>query len=312
MPRVLLLVTVVVALFSAGACNDRDRPGTIEAMPTADIQAAASPESEATSKSVFHVPPDADELVIPTISENELESSSRIFTDDAPSITVEGSSIIYSGSMSVAGHDRLLGLARRRDISELVISSPGGSAYWGIKIGEIVYEYDWNVRVRVMCFSACANYVFPAGRTKIIEEGGIVGWHGSARQHQLIAEQRGISSRQQIVDGFFVDTQQAFEDSTQEEFQEWVVSHVAKIEMLVKLEQDYYERIGVDSDISDYGHFPQRLGSIKIVGWGGWTFTLEDMAKFGLDGIIYEGSDAYPSDRARALLSLTLLEVDDR
>ena len=45
---------------------------------------------------------------------------------------------------------------------------------------------------------------------------------------------------------------------------------------------------------------------------GGWTFTLEDMAKFGLDSITYEGSDTYPSDRALALYSLVLIEVDGR
>ena len=56
--------------------------------------------------------------------------------------------------------------------------------------------------------------------------------------------------------------------------------------------------------------FPQRWEAIQ--GSGGWTFTLEDMAKFGLDSITYEGSEAYPSDKARALYSLILIEVDDR
>ena len=31
-----------------------------------------------------------------------------------------------------------------------------------------------------------------------------------------------------------------------------------------------------------------------------------------LDGITYEGSDAYPSDSARSLYGLVLIEVDDR
>ena len=81
--------------------------------------------------------------------------------------------------------------------------------------------------------------------------------------------------------------------------------------MLIELERAFYERIEVDGDISVYGHFPQRWDIIKGSG-GGWTFTLEDMAKFGLDDIIYEGSDDYPSDWARVLFSHTLIEVDDR
>ena len=47
-------------------------------------------------------------------------------------------------------------------------------------------------------------------------------------------------------------------------------------------------------------------------GAGGWRFTLGDMAKFGLDGVVYEGSEAYPSEGGRALLDLVLTTVDDR
>ena len=36
------------------------------------------------------------------------------------------------------------------------------------------------------------------------------------------------------------------------------------------------------------------------------------MARFGFEGITYQGSDPYPTDAARALLSLALIEVDDR
>ena len=89
-----------------------------------------------------------------------------------------------------------------------------------------------------------------------------------------------------------------------------IARFVAEQEMVIELERAFYERIGVDSDISVYGHFPQRWDAIQ--GSGGWTFTLEDMAKFGLDSITYEGSEAYPSDKARASYSLVLIEVDDR
>ena len=36
------------------------------------------------------------------------------------------------------------------------------------------------------------------------------------------------------------------------------------------------------------------------------------MAKFGLDGVVCEGSEAYPSEGGRALLDLVLTTVDDR
>ncbi len=51
---------------------------------------------------------------------------------------------------------------------------------------------------------------------------------------------------------------------------------------LIELEHAFYERIGVDADVSVYVHFPQYFKSNQ---WSvGWTFTLDDTAKFGLDG----------------------------
>ena len=62
--------------------------------------------------------------------------------------------------------------------------------------------------------------------------------------------------------------------------------------------------------MSVYGFFPQHFATAAEA--GRWTFALEDMAKFGLEDITYEGSDPYPTDAARALLGLSLVEVDDR
>lgn len=295
MKRTLLVVTALAMLPIAAACNDCDCP---------DAPAT-------TPKASGVVTPDADDLVIPLLSESELEAALRSFPPGvAPSVTVEGSSIIYSGDMHPAGYDTLMRLAQRGGVSELVIASLGGEVYWGMKIGWIVNEYGWDVRVRSLCFSSCANYVFPAGRNKVIEDGGIVGWHGSARQSHFFAEQQGSSSRQQLVDSLVLALQGAGEDFTQEEFIEAIVSNIALSETRIELERAYYEKIGVDADISVYGFLPRHFAA--TAGAGGWTFNLEDMAKFGLDGITYEGSDAYPSDQARALLSLTLIEVADR
>ena len=115
-------------------------------------------------------------------------------------------------------------------------------------------------------------YVFPAGRNKVIEDGGIVGWHGSARQYHFMAEQKGISIRQEIVNTMSVALQQGFDNPTQEGFNETVARFVAETELRIELERAHYERIGVDADISIYGHFPQSLDAIQ--GSGGWTFTL--------------------------------------
>ncbi len=314
MQRAILLVLPLVVVLATAGCGGGDSPDSSTTMPTPGTQETPSPGPEATSRTGGLVIPDPDELVIPTISESHLEASRRSIHSE-PSIRVEGSSVIYIGETNTAGYDKLTRLAEQGSITELAITSPGGTVFWGIKIGELVYENSWDVHVRGLCFSSCANYVFPAGRNKVIEDGGIVGWHGSARQDYFFAERNGISVRKLIVDttaGSLLRSAAPDEVQFLDQvgFNRMVARFVAEQEMVIELERAFYERIGVDADISVYGHFPKRWAAIQ--GSGGWAFTLEDMAKFGLDNITYEGSEAYPSDKARALYSLVLIEVDDR
>ena len=311
LPRGPFLVALTVVLTATAACSDSERPpGTGEATPNTEIQATPSPDSGATSSTGVLVMPDADDLLIPTVSERELDVYMRHFSSEVPLIRVKGSSIIYRGETNRDGHDALIAHAKQGNASELVITSPGGSVYWGIKIGEIVYENGWDVRVRGLCIATCANYIFPVGRNKVIEDGGVVGWHGSTRRYHFVAERQGISLRQAILNSFSFAFQQLPGMTTQEESNETIARTVAEHETLIELERAFYERTGVDADIPVYGHLPQRYHAIQ--GSGGWTFTLEGMAKFGLDDITYEGSDAYPSDEARAQFNLVLIEVDDR
>ena len=216
------------------------------------------------------------------------------------------------------GYAALLKLAQQGGASELVISSLGGEVYWGIKIGEIVHEQGWDVRVRGLCFSSCANYVFPAGRDKVIEEGAIVGWHGSAGKPSSSRSGRASASASSSPTRLRRRSAESGGEFTQEAFTEAIVRNIALSETRIELDRLYYERIGVDSDISVYGFLPAHFAVTVsahfagIVATRGWTFSLGDMAKFGLDGLTYEGGGAYPSDQARALFGLALLEVDDR
>ena len=60
-------------------------------------------------------------------------------------------------------------------------------------IGEWVFDHQLDVIVDELCFSSCANYIFTAGKNKIIGKDAIVGWHGSEQQDLFIAAGHGVS-----------------------------------------------------------------------------------------------------------------------
>jgi len=97
------------------------------------------------------------------------------------SVTRYDDTLVYDGMLSSAGLERLkasdAGTART-----LLIRSGGGSVTVGMDFGDWVFARHLDLVVNEGCFSSCANYVFPAARTKNFLPGSVVGWHGNNLQ----------------------------------------------------------------------------------------------------------------------------------
>ena len=58
-------------------------------------------------------------------------------------------------------------------------------------IGFWIYDNGVDVMVDEVCISACANYIFTAGKNKIIEDFAIVGWRDSPQRQVYEAREFG-------------------------------------------------------------------------------------------------------------------------
>src|SRR5690606_2634725 len=79
-------------------------------------------------------------------------------------------------------------LSEKHEIREVVVSSEGGSALAGMAIGLLIQREGLNVRVEGYCVSTCANYLFPAGREKILSREALIVFHGGFQQQGLLEE----------------------------------------------------------------------------------------------------------------------------
>jgi hypothetical protein len=61
----------------------------------------------------------------------------------------------------------------------------------GRRIGQWVHDMGLVVEVDKVCFSSCANYIFPAGRGRVIRADSFVGWHGNERAFEVSARRSG-------------------------------------------------------------------------------------------------------------------------
>ena len=238
-----------------------------------------------------------------------------IWYDPIPAtITVEDSTIIFVGDIELETYRDFLDAVRGKEnqITTIRVNSPGGITDQGILIGQWIFDHEIDVIVEEQCFSSCANYVFTAGKNKIIEKDAIVGWHGSEQQEPFIAAGLGLTMRELHVRNY--DRRKEFGGPlTPNESKEEYVENMLKYDEYERVddESEFLEKIGVNLYLMVYGFLPDQFDyyMTEQTEFGGWTFSIEDMAKFGVHNVTYEGEGRYPSEKAIENFSVAVFDV---
>lgn len=77
-------------------------------------------------------------------------------------------------------------------------------------------------------------------------------------------------------------------------------------------EQRFLDRIGVSVEALVYGLMPARYDRWIASETAGWTFRIEDMARFGIHNVAYAGDGDYPSPFTDSRLPLIVFKVPPR
>lgn len=172
----------------------------------------------------------------------------------------------------------------REDLTEFSVASQGGEILASIRLAKWIKSKNLDVRVRAMCFSACANYLFVAGKAKIIEDGAFVGWHGDAEQKDF----------REIVKLYtkLLKKRESGGQLTRAE-----IIHLKKHKIhfggLMKAQRaqaEFYRSVGVNPLVGRFGQEPVNYPS------DGWTFTVRAMKLLGIQNVTAHrnyGDDSY-------------------
>lgn len=199
--------------------------------------------------------------------------------------------LVYDGKLSEEGVAKIISLHRSTPVKPvtLVIRSTGGSSYAGLVLGRYVFDFQLTVRVVDYCGSSCANYVFPAGRRKLIDRGSVIWWHGSMASRSW--EIPGTTERHtcRSKDACGAELAAVVKDKfrcksaatcTQEKAEVMRFFEV-DFEPLKRNEREFFELIGVDASLATYGNDTVACNCV-------WTFDLSDLRKFGVYNVTVE------------------------
>ncbi len=171
----------------------------------------------------------------------------------------------YQGPISLEENRRFFAAVANRPLRRLVIRSSGGEVEAAIALGTWVFEQQLDLEVTEYCLSSCANYVFPAAIRKRIAPGAVVAWHGN--YHHL--KSTGL-----WTDDIDARRQRHGEDAATARDRARAV-----MERLVRLEQAFFERIGVDQYLCWIGKMPPY----NVPDY--YFLSRQDMAGFGVSNV---------------------------
>lgn len=224
-------------------------------------------------------------------------------------VRVAADTVYYTGNFSQASSKAfdaaVQGIPRGR-ITRMVISSGGGDTVAGRHVGRWVRDMGVVVEVDVICFSSCADYVFPAGKARVIRADAFVGWHGNERQFEVIAARRGErvvdlpQLRRLVPEGQSPEQQRAFLEEV-----------VRSIAITQKDEADFYAQLGLNDAFAVCAVGDDLEARFGFAGRKGWGFSIADMARLGLTHTVYLGDGSYEKDSSRFRKYLAQISADD-
>jgi hypothetical protein len=172
---------------------------------------------------------------------------------------IDDETILFTGTItrvSVAQFQKAL----TPNTKKVLLDSPGGYARFAIEMADSIFDRNLDVEVTNRCFSSCANYLFPAGRRKIIGKEGVLMWHGCGKYDSYLDQVN----------------HQKLTENNKESYEEFI-----------GLEQKFLNKIGMDEFICWFGMIPPYNSRF------GYTLSKQDMERFGIRGI--EVRDNYPT-----------------
>jgi hypothetical protein len=174
----------------------------------------------------------------------------------------------FFGKLTPKSVDEFIRLNDDKPVTLLSIYSPGGILDAGIKLGRWVRHKNADVRVEFVCAAACANYVFTAGRKKIIARDSLVMWHGGTQAWEIT----------EIVDELRRQAAQAMPPDA-DPYAKFAVAKLKRywgVPEQRDLETAYFKEIGFDGALVLLGAQPVHYDTE----W--WTATVGVMEKYGI------------------------------
>jgi len=180
-------------------------------------------------------------------------------TNNEPVYRLSPQAIVIQGTIDDAMAKRFQEMLTTGDVL-VHLRSPGGTVKAGITIGREIHRRNLDVVVDGRCASACANYLFAAGRQKRVVDKGVLLMHGASTFRPAVTFEQfpKITSRQVAVRALSHLSLQPFEGDARYDVEyeriRAILNGPLKEANLrgYQLETSYYAELGIAHTLLDF------------------------------------------------------------
>ena len=235
----------------------------------------------------------------------------RASSAEPASVVVSGNTLRYIGNFSepsAQAFKAATASVARGQLKRIVVSSAGGITTSAREVASWVHDMGLVVEVDTVCFSSCANYVFPAGKSRVIRKDAFVGWHGNERGMAIEAMRKGGTLREEFKNTLPPEDLEKPPEALEVYLDQLVESATASH----RDEAAFYAKLGLNDAFSVCA-----VGTVAFAKYPaletkqGWGFSIKDMNRLGLTNIRYLGKGTYERDSKHFKKYLELLDAQD-
>jgi len=206
----------------------------------------------------------------------------------------------------------------------VVTGSGGGDNFSALALGILIHRHGWDVEIVDYCLSACATFIFPAGKTKYLHRQSMLMFHGGPHQENLLEQAKENDRRTSMnrARTEFVTLPQANEGAARTEFVTLARSNkensvsVAPItpaylevheflsipvgstseEIIAwrKAADQFYEQLGITTSLPTYGQLGGYESTYKSGKYQGFLYRLDSLRRFGIDNVELKDGEWHP------------------
>ena len=178
---------------------------------------------------------------------------------------------------SISGHP---------NIRRIIVDSDGGDAEAALQLAQIIHERGWDVVVRNKCLSACAKYIFPAGKHKIVSPNSWVGIHETRRKFQRADGSIYYVSGNEIAKNMELENIDPVSTDAARKREAAAVGFYRSLNLSSVLLQDFADYISSRKrvlGVENVNDFPDVRGCPRYMAWALNKKQLEEMGVTGID-----------------------------